>query len=447
MSLVQRTILSLAKTWGTVSEAWRLGTDAPQGRVYVPSGMLDGVRASLSENLNFTRLRSLLSGADAGDLASGLGLFEEMVEKDIHLAGVVDTRIRALTGLDYQITSAGKDLSDEGQRRMADAAAAYCDDVLSRTQSFPDVLEHLANAMVSNVAVAELVWDENRLADVVSIPSWRLKMDPFREPGVMRVITQGHPDGEAVRPGKFVVFVPRSPVEFPFRRSALRAQSFVYLVKMLAVVDWAAFCELFGMPLRWATYRSTATKEDKDSLLEMLRTIGSKGYGAFSEAVSFELKESTQRGTQPYEALIAWCDRKQSILFLGGNLAADTTGGTGTFSAAKVQDEVRQDLRDDDIRREARMIRENILRTMVHYRWPDHDVPVPHFERTKPETIDRQLEANVIRTAQSAGIRVPKAWAHERLGIPEPKDDEEALSPSLDAFGQGMVEGGIGNAE
>ena len=130
-----------------------------------------------------------------------------------------------------------------------------------------------------------------------------------------------------------------------------------------------------------------------------------------------------------------------------GNLAADTTGGTGTFSAAKVQDEVRQDLRDDDIRREARMIRENILRTMVHYRWPDHDVPVPHFERTKPETIDRQLEANVIRTAQSAGIRVPKAWAHERLGIPEPKDDEEALSPSLDAFGQGMVEGGIGNAE
>ena len=426
--LIANSVRALGRGWGTVLDAWRYGSRPGGQRVVAPSLRLDAYVHAVSDNLGLTKLRALLRSADDGDLASGLRLFEEMTQKDLHLAGVVDTRELTLTGLDYEVVSTGEVAEKVRDRNLADQAADYVREQFAKIEGWDEALEHLATAVCANLAVAELIWAEGELAEIVPVDSWRLRRDHVH-PDVIRVETEAEPQGVAAEPGKFVIHIPRAPKMHPFRRSALRAQAFVYLVKQLAIADWATFCEIFGMPIRWATYRPQATTEEKTELVEMMANLGTKAYGVFSEGVQLEMKESSQRGTAPFEGLINWCDRKQSILFLRGNLSTDTTGGTGTHAAATVQDEVRRDVQDNDIKREGRTVREQIIAPMCAFKFPGYDVPLPIFRRRKPEVVDRSLEADIFGKAQAVGVAIPRAYAYQTLAIPEPKDGEPVLEP------------------
>ncbi len=83
------------------------------------------------------------------------------------------------------------------------------------------------------------------------------------------------------------------------------------------------------------------------------------------------------------------------------------------------------DLRNDDIKREGRTVRDHVIHPVVTLGFPGRDVPVPYFRRIKPETIDRIKEAELMSKAQHIGMDVPEAWARERIGVPMPKVDEE----------------------
>ena len=194
------------------------------------------------------------------------------------------------------------------------------------------------------------------------------------------------------------------------------------------------------MPVRIGRYRQGATSDEKNEMHKMLDGMGSRAWALVSEAVDLTLVESNQRGTAPYEALMAWADRAKAKLYLGGNLTTDNTGATGSLAAASVQDEVRADLRDDDIKREGQTIRQQVIAPMVAFEFR-RPVPLPYFRRIKPEVIDRVREAGLFLQAQRAGLRVPKQHAYKTLGIPEPAADESVLTPSLDAFGDGLTEG------
>ena len=264
-------------------------------------------------------------------------------------------------------------------------------------------------------------------------------MDPQVSMDV-RIITTQERRGIVAAYPKFVVHVPNSRAGYPFRITIASAQAAIYLIKFMATADWALFCQIFGMPKRWATYRPSATPEEKKQALEMLKNMGSAAYGMFSEAFQLNLVESSQRGQAPYKDLVDWCERKQSIGYLGQHMTTDTSGSTGTMSTAVVHNDVREDLLKDDARRESRTIRRQIIAPMVALEYPGRDVPLPTFRRCFREPIDRQQEANVIKAAQSAGMQVPRAWAYERLGIPEPKPSDEVLEAGLDAFADGFKE-------
>jgi hypothetical protein len=154
--------------------------------------------------------------------------------------------------------------------------------------------------------------------------------------------------------------------------------------------------------------------------------------------LTMDLRKST-------DIRIITSEDRQGIAWLGGNLTSDTTGGTGTFAAADVQNQVRDNLRDDDIKREGRTVREQIIRPIVAFGFHGRDVPVPYFRRVKPQTIDRIKEAELMYKAQHIGMDVAESWARERLGIPKPKVDEngqrEAVLESPDAFEDGIKEG------
>jgi phage gp29-like protein len=398
------------------------------GQIVLPR-VEDTYRDYPSAGLTPSRLAAILREADAGSLSACMQLFEEMEEKDPHLYAVANTRRLALTGLQWQVLSAAP-YAECVDRVQADEAAAFCRAVLTELERLDEVLQHLSLAMGRNIAVAELVWDtvgdEFRIVDIAPVDFTRIMFDDLDRPRL--VTSDGADEGMALPPNKFVVHTPHAVSGHPARGGLLRATAMAYLAKNLALKDWMIFAEIFGMPVRVARYEPSASAEEKRELLHMLESLGSNAAGIFSRAIDLQVIEAN-RGTQgpPYERLVDYLNREMSKAWLGQTLTTDVAGVSGVLSATLVHDEVRKDLRADDIRKEGRTIRRDVLAPLARFKFGP-DVPVPYFAR-KPgrsegiEELSKVLDAAVNRL----GVRVPAGWVHEALGIPRPAGGEEVL--------------------
>ena len=402
----------------------------PRPGQVVTAEALDTWRNYPADGLTPARLVAILRDADEGAVEQALALYEQMEEKDAHLYCVANTRRLAVTGLRWQILSAAE-VCDAVDQVAADEAAAYAREVLASIDGFDVALQHLALAVGRNIAVAENVWEprgrELRLVDVVPIPFERLTFDGL---GKVRVLTRDQPvDGIELPPGKFVIHSPQAVSGHPMRGGLLRVSALAYLGKHFAMKDWLVFAEIFGMPLRIARYEPSATAEEKRELLRMLETLGSDAAGIFSKAVELELLEAN-KGTAPppYENICNFMNREMSKAWLGETLTVETSGQTGTFSTAQIHNQARLELRQDDIVKEGRTIRRDILGPITRVRFGP-GIPVPYFRRQLEPPRDLRELAGVLSVAvNELGMRVPARWAHSALGVPEAGAEEEVLS-------------------
>jgi len=398
------------------------------GQVILPRTE-DTFRDYPSAGLTPSRLAAILRDADAGSLSACMQLFEEMEEKDAHLYAVANTRRLALTGLDWQVVSAAQ-VHEGVARSAADEAAAFCREVLSEVETFDEALQHLSLALGRNIAVAELVWDqvggEFRIVDMVPVDFTRIVFDDLDRP---RILTAEEPtDGIEPAANKFIVHAPHNVSGHPARGGLLRVTAMAYLAKNLALKDWMIFSELFGMPVRVARYEPSATAEEKKELLYMLESLGSNAAGIFSRAIDLQILEAN-RGTQgpPYEKLVDFLNREISKAWLGQTLTTDVAGVSGVLSATMVHEQVRKDIRADDVRKEGRMLRRAVLAPLARFKFGP-EVSVPYFTRKPRQPHDlEELSAVLDAAVNRLGVRVPAAWAHEVLGIPQASEDEPVL--------------------
>lgn len=351
------------------------------GRVVVPRAE-DSVRDYPGAGLTPSRLSGILREADDGSLDTAMQLFEEMEEKDAHLYCVANTRRLALTGLPWAVVSAAT-VREGVDRARADEAAHYCGDVLHDLDSFEETLQHLSLAVGRNIAVSEIVWDvvagELRPIALVPVDFTRIVFDAFDSP---RILTADEPrDGIEISPHKFIVHTPHSVSGHPQRGGLLRVTAMVYLAKNLSLKDWMIYAEIFGMPVRIARYEPAATAEEKRELLHMLESLGSNAVGLFSRAVELQVIDANRGAAgAPYERLIDFLNREMSKAWLGQTLTTDIAGQSGSIAASQVHNEVRREILADDMRKEARTIRRDLLATMTQMRFGP-EAPVPYFVR------------------------------------------------------------------
>lgn len=390
----------------------------------------DTVRDYPSAGLTPSRLISILQEADDGSLDTAMQLFEEMEEKDPHLFSVANTRRLAFNRLNWEVVSAA-DLRGGVDRTMANAAADYCGEVLNGIDALDEVLQHLSLAIGRNIAVAEIVWDSTGGSlipvDLRPVDFTRLLFD---EQDRLRILTEDEPR-EGMEPPlhKFIVHTPHSVGGHPQRGGLLRVTAMVYLAKNMALKDWMIFAEVFGMPVRIARYEPSATAEEKRELLHMLESLGSNAAGVFSRAVELQVIEANRgRAGPPFQNLIEYLNREMSKAWIGQTLTTDVVGQSGSIAASKVHETVRQDIVTDDVRKEGRTIRRDLLTPIARFRFGPN-VPVPFFRRKLQDRRDTTVLADVLDIAVNRlGLRVGASWARDALGVPPAATDEELLS-------------------
>lgn len=422
-----------------VRVAWDVLAGAPAGRVFSYDPNLDSDRSELAKTLTFAKLHTIISSAKGGDITDALELFEDMESRDLRLFSLANTRRLGVTRLQWEIVSAADVQARKIDEAAANEAASYVREHLDDLPTFKTALDHLATAIGPNLAVVEKVWEYGELIELEPVPNGRLTMKP-QESDAIRVRTaEERSYGIEADPRKFVVYTPKNLSGSPLAKTLSQATAYIWLYKKLAVSDWGAFCELFGMPVRVGKYDRNTPDREKTALKNMLENMGSRAWAMISRAVEIEFVESSQRGTAPFEAFMNALGREMAMGWLGATMSADTTGATGTYAAARVHDEVRDDLQDDDLAREAAMVREQIIAPMVAYRFPGRDMPIPFFQRSKPE--DSKALAETVSAWQQAGLPVPLDWARRKSGIPEVKAGEAVLTRP-DAWEEGIREMG-----
>jgi phage gp29-like protein len=188
------------------------------------------------------------------------------------------------------------------------------------------------------------------------------------------------------------------------------------------------FSEIFGMPIRIARYQPTATPEEKRELLNMLESLGSNAAAVFSQAIDLQVLDTKRiGGDAPYEKLIDFLNREMSKAWLGQTLTTDIVGQSGSVSASRVHERVRQDVLTDDLRKEARTIRRDLLAPLTTFQFGP-EAPVPFFRRKLSRLGEPSELVAVLDVAiNQLGLGVSDAWVREALGIPRPAVGEPTL--------------------
>ncbi len=372
-----------------------------------------------SVGLTPTRLAEIFRDADQGDCYRQMELFEEMEEKDAHLAAILQTRKLAVLGKDYEVFPYAKTPEDE-------RIAAAVGEMVYAIPDLEGALLDLLDAIGKGFALGEVIWEvAGGLARVTAIRWVPQKKVTFGDDLNPRLLTMEAPwQGVEPPPWKVIYHRYKARSGHASRAGVLRVVGWMYLLKNYALKDWAAFNEVFGMPLRLGKYDAGASPADREALIRAIRNLGSDAAGIISKATEIEFIEAASRGnTNPYQAMAEFCNREMSKAVLGQTLTTDTAGSTGTYATAQVHAAVRRDLVQADAQALGATLREQLLRPLVGFNF-GWDRPVPWFRFKYEEEADLKTLSEVYRNLAALGLPLSPEHVAERFGIPLPSDGE-----------------------
>ncbi|AKE61135.1 Mu-like prophage FluMu protein gp29 [Citrobacter amalonaticus Y19] len=381
-----------------------------------------------SRGMTLARLPRLLEAAEQGDLSAQADLFEDMVERDGHIFSEMAKRKNALLTLDWSIEPPPNATAEE--KELTAMVGSWFADL----PEMEDVTLNAAEAIGHGFAAQEIEkWERD---GNVWLPT-RIKLRPHRwfrttpAAGDEIRLNTGSVDGEELWPFGWLVHTHNAKSGYIAQSGLYRVLVWPYLFKNYSVRDMAEFLEIYGLPPRIGTYMSGASQDEQDRLMQALVSIGHNASGIIPEGTRIEFKEAAKGQSDPFMAMINWAERTVSKVILGGTLTTQADGKTSTNALGNVHNEVRHDLLTADAKQIEGFYR-GVIRMLLAIN--GYDVSTRRQPRLVFDT--RELEsietfATGVSTLVQAGMNsIPVSWVRKKVGIPEPKDNEEVLTPT-----------------
>ena len=195
--------------------------------------------------------------------------------------------------------------------------------------------------------------------------------------------------------------------------------------------DWMyKYAQIFGSPLRWATYKQGASKATIDKIEQALRDMGFAGYGAFPEGSNIQLvKDSGSAANNPQDRLMELADTYCDLMVLGQTLSSNSNAATGGGSRALGQ--VHENTKQERILGVAAWICDGPLNQLARA-WSrvnygnENEIPTIKVDTTRPEDPLAMAQRDQVLLS-IPGFVMPRQWLHDRHGIPLPKQGDEIV--------------------
>jgi len=364
------------------------------------------------------RLAQLLRSSINSSPEDYLALAEDMEERDLHYAAVLQTRKLQVAGLEVTVEAAG---DDPKSIEHADLVRS----VIERDE-FEIELRDILDATGKGFSCTEIIWDTSERQWMPKRLAWNdprwFEFDPIDGETPM---LRGDNGTELLKPYGWIFHSFKAKSGLPIRGGVARAAAWAFLFKSFTMKDWAIFCEAYGQPLRLGKYGQGAKDDDKDILLEAVTNIGTDYAAIVPESMAIEFIQADVSGSHElYEKRADWFDRQVSKLILGQTSTTDAQ--KGSYAVGNVHDRVRDDIEKADAKALAGTLNRDLVRPLVALNFGTQKAyPKIKIGRPDEEDIDKLVD-NVVKLVP-LGLKVGMATMRDKIGLSDPDPDEELL--------------------
>jgi len=384
-------------------------------------------------------IQQALDNHDLGQFLLSAQL-SESVQRDDRVATALNTRCKGLLGLPREITP-----SPRGDRRKAKTAAKDLETLWAETDLTEALIQILRWQVMMGFAVAEIIWSGDASAWTFSLKVWHPQFLWFN--WATRQYMLNTSEGPVVvtpGDGKWLLLTPEGEYR-AWIQGAVRSIAIPWLGRQYAFRDWMRFNEIYGLPIRKALVPAQTSEDDKDGFFTDIQNAGSAMVvscptGTDGQKYDIELVEATATGWETFRNATEDADRRITLALLGQNLTTEVSGGS--FAAAKVHGQVRQDYLEADERGLVSGFRRQVLRAWAAFNYGDPDLaPVLRFDVEPPD--DGKLKADTLLSLSTALLNlntvapeVDRRALLEQYGLPlEPlEEDTEETGTQIFAY-------------
>lgn len=397
----------------------------------------------------------LLDEGGRGNLLLQNELFNTMEDTWDRLRANLNKLKQAVCKLPYNLqpwTEKGREPSDSALKK-----ATFVEHVLHNQKAqtwegqhnFHATIYELLDAVARGISVLEIDWslEAGRYVPTgtrrvpwtcLGFPQKSMihsSRSPGRNPEALRLFPERDPHKPrrfSDYPHKFLVGVYRAKSGHIAETAQLRALAHLWLGRMLGWEWMTAKAELFGIPLRWATYDPTAPQSQIDAIQDMLRNMGEAAWGAFPTGTDLQILNGNQPGVagsaEPTERLMTLADRACDLIFLGQTLTSEE-GQSGSYALGAVHREVELDLYENYAAYVIDVINNQFIPSIVELNWGEAtELPFLEVELDRPQK-DTQVAQRDKLLFVDMGLPVSKQWLYDRHKVPAPGPEEDLFQP------------------
>jgi SPP1 gp7 family putative phage head morphogenesis protein len=238
-----------------------------------------------------------------------------------------------------------------------------------------------------------------------------------------------------VKERKLQIFTQDKPVELNpeikfitklYKQAPLQSILKYYVFYSFALNNWAQFTETYGKPTRIGTYKPTASPAEVDLLKRMVKDLGTDQAAIISETCQIEFKDFAGKTTSSdlYQTLCDFVESRVTKAVLGQTLTTNSQK-IGTQALGTVQNEVRKDIRDGDLRDMGQLVGDVLTRLALL-----NGATWSGVEFYIDEPINLTDRMAIVTGAARLGLKITTEYMYGTFDIPRPKEGEEVLIPT-----------------
>ena len=392
-------------------------------------GMKKGITEEIATRkraLNFYSLANILPDPDIVLKKQGkdIRIYKELL-CDPHVFACTQSRKAGVLSLDWEINRGlDKDQNAEDVENLLKKLdiQKLMSDILDATQFGFQPLEIMWKRDKSGHIMPEKV--------IAKPPEWFC----FDDDNNLKFRTKENYYGEIVPNKKFLLAQNNPSYNNPYGERTLSRVFWNVTFKKGGLKFWVVFTEKYGMPHLIGKHPRGSTKEETNSLADMLEDMVQDAIAVIPDDSSIEIQEASKSSSaEIYEKLIDKMNTEISKAILGQTLTTEI-GSTGSYAASNTHMQVRQDIIDSD-----KKLVEGVINQLIQWIYEINfaNAEVPVFELYEPEDVDLTL-AQRDKILSDTGVKFTKEYFIKNYGLEEEdfdiREDIIPASPNFKEF-------------
>lgn len=361
--------------------------------------------ATRKRALNFYSIANILPDPDIVLRKQGkdVRVYKELL-CDPHVFACVQSRKSGVLSLEWEINRGlDKDEKAEAIENLLKQLDIHklISDILDATQFGFQPLEIIWKRDKSGYILPERI--------VAKPPEWFC----FDDNNTLKFRTKENYYGEELPNKKFLLAQNNPSYNNPYGERTLSRVFWPVTFKKGGLKFWVIFTEKYGMPHLIGKHPRGATKEETNTLADMLEEMVQDAIAVIPDDSSVEIQEANKSSSAAiYEQLIDKMNAEISKAILGQTLTTEI-GSTGSYAASNTHFAIRQDIIDADKKLVESVINQ-LIQWIYEINFSTADIPV--FEMYAPEDVDLTL-AQRDKILSDTGVKFTKEYFIKNYGL------------------------------